>query len=246
MTARNAKRRAPKPPRGVKPGGEPSLVEKIRRHLEDQIIAGHLKPRQRLVEEEIAREFSVSRSPVREALRGLERDGLLTMTPGRGACVADLTAEDIDDVYAVRTRLGGLLFSLATQHLTPAALDGLAGIVDVMERAVGDQDVRRYFHLDLEFEDVVIAGCPNRKLVTIWRNLGGPILRFRFFSLLAPGRLHSSLEYHRELLAAFHRKDATMVDRLVQQTIAAAGAALRDYLTHGLVYSRPASAGRDE
>jgi DNA-binding transcriptional MocR family regulator len=81
---------------------EKPLVEKIRVHLEEQIIAGRLKPRQRLVEEEIAREMSVSRSPIREALRALEREGLVTLTPGRGACVADLTLEEVDDVYAVR------------------------------------------------------------------------------------------------------------------------------------------------
>jgi DNA-binding GntR family transcriptional regulator len=209
-------------------------VEEIRVRLQDEIVSGRLKPRQRLVEEDIAREFSVSRSPVREALRGLERDALVTMTPGRGACVADLAPEEVDDVYAVRTRLGGLLFSLAAQHLGPDALDRLAAIVVVMERAVAERDVSRYFQLDLDFEAIVIAACPNRRLVTIWRNLGGPILRFRFFSLLPPGRLASSLEYHRELLVAFRGKDAAAADRLVQGTIATAGAALRDHLAHGL------------
>jgi DNA-binding GntR family transcriptional regulator len=228
-----------------RPAGEPSLVEKIRLHLEDRIIAGHLKPRERLIEEEIAREFAVSRSPVREALRGLERDGLVVMAPARGACVADLTATDIDDVYAVRARLGGLLFALATPPLGTAALDRLAGIVDVMERAVRDQDVQRYFHLDLEFEEVVIGACSNRKLVAIWRSLGRPILRFRFFSLLAAGRLHSSLQYHRDLVAAFRRHDAEAADRLVQETIAVAGAALRDHLAHGLGYAPASPAGRD-
>src|ERR1700730_10360292 len=97
---------------------EKPLVEKIRFHLEEQIIAGRLKSRQRLGEEEIARETSVSRSPIREALRALERYGLVTLTPGRGACVADLTPEEVDDVYAVRGRLGGLLFSLAAWHIT--------------------------------------------------------------------------------------------------------------------------------
>lgn len=234
MSPRNTRRRPPTGRRRAKPAGEPSLVEKIRLHLEDAIIAGRLKPRQRLVEDEIAREFSVSRSPVREALRGLERDGLVSMTPGRGACVAELTAEDVDDVYAVRARLGGLLFALATPRLTPEAVDRLAAIVEVMERVIADRDVQRYFQLDLEFEDVLIAACPNRKLVAMWRNLGGPILRLRFFSLFPARRLQSSFEYHRELLAAFRRTDAAAADQLVQRTIATAGTALQEYLAHGL------------
>ncbi len=209
---------------------EKPLVEKIRVHLEEQIIAGRLKPRQRLVEEEIAREMSVSRSPIREALRALEREGLVTLTPGRGACVADLTLEEVDDVYAVRVRLGGLLFSLAARHATDALADRLDQVVAEMERVVAEADIQRYFLLDLDFEEQVMAACPNEKLVAVWRSLGRPILRFRYFSLYPPGRLPTSLQYHRELVAAFRRRDGATADRLVQQTIEAAGQALRDHL----------------
>lgn len=213
---------------------EKPLVEKIRFHLEEQIIAGRLKPRQRLVEEEIAREMSVSRSPIREALRALERDGLVTLTPGRGACVADLTAEEVDDVYAVRGRLGGLMFSLAARHMSQAALDRLHQIVTEMERVVADADIQRYFLLDLDFEEQVMEACPNKKLVVVWRNLGRPILRFRYFSLFPPGRLPTSLQYHRDLVLAFRRRDGAAADQLVQRTIEAAGRALRDHLRSGV------------
>ena len=209
---------------------EKPLVEKIRFHLEEQIIAGRLKPRQRLVEEEIAREMSVSRSPIREALRALERDRLVTLTPGRGACVADLTLEEVDDVYAVRVRLGGLLFSLAARHVSEAVVDRLDHMVAEMERVVPDADIQRYFLLDLDFEEQVMEACPNKKLVAVWRNLGRSILRFRYFSLYPPGRLPTSLQYHRDLVAAFRRRDSATADRLVQQTIEAAGQALRDHL----------------
>jgi DNA-binding GntR family transcriptional regulator len=177
------------------------LVEKIRIHLEEQIIAGRLKPRQRLVEEEIAREMSVSRSPVREALRGLEREGLVVLTPGRGACVADLTPEEVDDVYAVRARLGGLLFSLAARHITGPTIDRLDQLVAEMERVVGEGDIQRYFLIDLEFEELVMGACLNRKL-----------------------------QYHHDLVSAFRRRDDATADRLAQQTIASAGRALRDHL----------------
>jgi DNA-binding GntR family transcriptional regulator len=209
---------------------EKPLVEKIRFHLEEQIIAGRLKPRQRLVEEEIARELSVSRSPIREALRALEREGLVTLTPGRGACVADLTPEEVDDVYAVRVRLGGLLFSLAAHHVTEAAVDRLDQVVAEMEQVVADADIQRYFLLDLDFEERVMEACPNKKLVAVWRNLGRPILRFRYFSLYPPGRLPTSLQYHRDLVVAFRHRDGATADRLVQQNIEAAGQALRDHL----------------
>ena len=209
---------------------EKPLVEKIRFYLEEQIIAGRLKPRQRLVEEEIAREMSVSRSPIREALRALEREGLVTLTPGRGACVADLTLEEVDDVYAVRVRLGGLLFSLAARHVTDAVVDRLDQVVAEMERVVADADIQRYFLLDLDFEEQVMEACPNKKLVAVWRNLGRPILRFRYFSLYPPGRLPTSLQYHRDLVVAFRRRDGAAADRLAQQTIETAGQALRDHL----------------
>jgi DNA-binding GntR family transcriptional regulator len=213
---------------------EKPLVEKIRVHLEEQIIAGRLKPRQRLVEEEIAREMSVSRSPIREALRALEREGLVTLTPGRGACVADLTLEEVDDVYAVRVRLGGLLFSLAARHATEATIDRLDQMVAEMGRVVAEADIQRYFLLDLEFEEQVMEACPNKKLVAIWRNLGRPILRFRYFSLYPPGRLLTSLQYHRDLVGAFRRGDGAAADLLVQQSIEAAGQALREHLRRSI------------
>ena len=178
--------------------------------------------------------MSASRSPIREALRALERDGLVTLTPGRGACVADLTPEEVDDVYALRGRLGGLLFSLAARHITEAALDRLDQVVGEMERVVADADIQRYFLLDLDFEEQVMKACPNRKLVTIWRNLGRPILRFRYFSLYPPGRLSTSLQYHRDLVLAFRRRDGVTADQLVQRTIEAAGRALRDHLRSGV------------
>ncbi len=207
-----------------------SLVEKIRLHLEDQIIAGKLKPRQRLVEEEIGREMGVSRSPVREALRALERDGLITLTPGKGARVADLTPEEVDDVYAVRSRLGGLLFAISAQHFSAPGLNRIEQVLREMERVVSEGDIHRYFLLDLEFDEIVMAACPNKKLLNVWRNLGRSILRYRYFSFFPPGRLLASLEYHRLLVSALRRRDAATADRLVQETIAAAGAALREHL----------------
>jgi len=207
-----------------------SLVQKIRLHLEDQIISGKLKPRQRLVEEDIAGEMGVSRSPVREALRTLERDGLITLTPGRGAQVADLTPAEVDEVYSIRSRLGGLLFALAAQTLSDRELDRIEHVLREMKRVVSEGDIHRYFLLDLEFDEIVMAACPNKKLLDVWRNLGRSILRFRYFSFFPPGRLQASLDYHRRLVAALRGHDAEGADRLVQETLAAAGAALREHL----------------
>jgi DNA-binding GntR family transcriptional regulator len=209
---------------------EQSLVEKIRLHLEEQIIAGRLKPRQRLVEEDIARELSASRSPLREALRLLEREGLVTSTRGKGARVADLTTAEVEDVYAIRSRLGGLLFALAAQHIDADGLSRLEHTVDEMARVTEEGDVHRYFLLDLKFEEIVEGACHNAKLVGTWRNLGRSILRFRYFSLLPPGRLRASLDYHRQLVAALTARDAPAADRLAQSTIDAGGQALRSYL----------------
>jgi DNA-binding GntR family transcriptional regulator len=219
---------------GPEASSQRSLVEKIRLHLEEAIIAGRLKPRQRLVEEDIARELAASRSPVREALRLLEREGLVTSTPGKGARVADLTTAEVEDVYAIRSRLGGLLFCLAAQHITAESLRDLEHTVNEMAQVSEEGDVHRYFLLDLKFDEIVEGVCHNAKLVSTWRNLGRAILRFRYFSLLAPGRLRASVEYHRQLLAALTTRDAHAADKLVQATIEEAGRALRNYLVTSL------------
>jgi DNA-binding GntR family transcriptional regulator len=126
------------------------------------------------------------------------------------------------------------MFSLAARHVTEAALDRLDQVVGEMERVVADADIQRYFLLDLDFEEQVMEACPNKKLVAIWRNLGRPILRFRYFSLYPPGRLSTSLQYHRDLVLAFRRRDGATADQLVQRTIEAAGRALRDHLRSGV------------
>ena len=72
---------------------------------------------------------------------------------------------------------------------TEAAVDRLDEVVAEMERVAADADIQRYFLLDLDFEERVMEACPNKKLVAVWRNLGRPILRFRYFSLYPPGRL---------------------------------------------------------
>jgi DNA-binding GntR family transcriptional regulator len=126
------------------------------------------------------------------------------------------------------------MFSLAARHITEAALDRLDQVVGEMERVVADSDIQRYFLLDLDFEEQVMEACPNKKLVAIWRNLGRPILRFRYFSLYPPGRLSTSLQYHRDLVLAFRRRDGVTADQLVQRTIEAAGRALRDHLRSGV------------
>src|SRR5881628_3303257 len=114
----------------------PSLQEKVYDHLKQAILAGEIQPGERLLETRLAESLGVSRIPVREAIRKLERDGLIVVYPRRGVYASPLGPRDVDEVYAIRAVLEGLAARLAAEHRTEQHLARLDEIVaDMAEQA---------------------------------------------------------------------------------------------------------------
>ena len=104
--------------------------------LRRAILVGRLKPGAWLTQEDLATTFGVSRMPIRDALRTLSAEGLVEMTPHRGARVSPLTVEEFQEIYAVRMGLEGLAARLAAEQMTPAVLDQMAGALVELEDRV--------------------------------------------------------------------------------------------------------------
>jgi DNA-binding GntR family transcriptional regulator len=211
--------------------GRSSRPHAIARWLEAAIIAGDLKPRERLVELDLAARFRVSRAPVREALRLLEREGLVS-TDTRGVHVATITLQEVADIFEILAHLEDLYTRRAAGDLKREDVERMSQVVDEMTRAVEQNDVHRYFELNIAFHGVIRLACRNRRLIALLDSLGKPTLRYRHLAMSLPGRLPVSLEEHRRILAALQAGDAETAGRHARESAERAYEALHRFLKH--------------
>ncbi len=196
-----------------------SLVEETVRVITDRIIQGVFSPGTRLVEEHLAREFGISRPPIRESFRVLEREGLVTISPRRGVRVRMLTADEVRDVYVCRATLRGLAARLAVEHMTAAYLSQLESILIGMEHSAAASSVPDYQQQVAEFNELVVRVGGNRALEELIRTLTVRARMLSFDALSAPGRIESSLQLHRMVLEAFRIGDGATAERCAKRSL---------------------------
>jgi DNA-binding GntR family transcriptional regulator len=206
-----------------------SRAYELAARLEAEIIAGKRKPRERLIELELASAFGVSRAPVREALRMLEREGLVS-NGLRGVQVAAITSEEVTDTFEILAHLEELYTTRAAPHVGADGVARMQRILEDMGHAVEVNDVHHYYDLNLQFHQVIRDVCPNRKLVHLLENLGKQTLRYRHLAMSLPGRLRVSLEEHRAILDALVQGDAATAGRQARLSADRAYRALADLL----------------
>jgi DNA-binding GntR family transcriptional regulator len=208
-------------------------VERVRRYLERRIIEGDLKPRERIIEQEVCEQVGLSRSPVREALRQLASEGLVEFNPRRGARVADITASEVLEVFQIFEELETLSTRLAARRITREHLGRLRKLLPEMREAVASNDVRAYWGLNAQFHDTLYEASGNGKLRLLLANLGKQITRFRIAALATPGRMAASLAEHRTLVKALRSGDEAAATGLARTSVAHACRALTDRLRLG-------------
>jgi DNA-binding GntR family transcriptional regulator len=189
-----------------------TLTEKIHFSLEEAILEGKLKPNDRLVEEELSRTFKISRGPIREAFRLLERDGFIKIIPRKGAIVQEISRKDILDVYEIRSVLEGLAVRLACATENDKELKKLEAIYEAMESLRKDTDTvrraKKYKKLNREFHNTIILMSNNKKIMDIYANFQKQIAWFQNVTLSAELRCDVSMREHKELLDCCLRRDA--------------------------------------
>ena len=193
-----------------KPVRPPALSTQIKDHLVHQMVAGDLRPGDRLVELKIANEMSTSQAPVREALKELEALGLVLFRRNRGATVRKMNAAELADVYAVRAELEGYAATLAAGR--PRVGDRLLKLCAKMEEA--PQKGASFVSLNTDFHKIIVDASENRTLVEIWEKLD---VRTRT-ALNPAGQLKVSpdvLADHRKIAEAIQSGDAELARRRV-------------------------------
>lgn len=158
------------------------------------ILKGEIKPGERLMEIQLANKMGVSRTPIREAIRKLELEGLVVMTPRKGAEVAEITEKSLRDTLEVRRALEKLAVRLACERITPAGIEELKEAEQRFEEVFASDDITKLAEVDVAFHDIIYFATDNRKLIHMLSNLQENMYRYRIEYL-------KNLECHNQLLA---------------------------------------------
>lgn len=202
---------------------EKSLRDQAAANIRRAIEAGVLKPGDRLVEAEIATQMGISRAPVREAVRLLEQEGFVTSVPRKGTFVVELTRQDIEEIFSLRSVLEGLAVKLATPRLGPNEIAELGGLMEDMREAAGDRDMSKLVETDLAFHQRIVCLSGHNRLLQDWLRMS---VQLRLFFALK-GQLYENprdvADSHEPLIEAFRAGDAVAAEHALIDHIVDAG-----------------------
>lgn len=187
-----------------------SLVDEVIIKVGADIIEGRLKPGDDLNSVELARTFGSSRTPVREALLTLQREGFVEITAHRRPRVAPLSLGEVRDMYRVRAYLYEYVAHEVVAHATEEDLDELESIQARLQTAADQDDVDGYFWINVEFRNTEASFTRNASLCRLLDSLGLRMLRLRHLSLSSPGRLQVSVADHERMIRAYRDRDAKL------------------------------------
>lgn len=183
------------------------LREVIFNTIREAIIVGELKPGERLMEVKLAEKMGVSRTPVREAIRKLELEGLVEMLPRKGAHVADLSVKDIMDVLEVRSTLDGLASYLSATRITDDEIKELKHSLGQFVNCVEKDNLQGSIKKDVEFHDIIYRSSRNDKLIQISNNLREQVQRFRVIYIKDHSSSRELVREHNAICDAITNRD---------------------------------------
>ncbi len=183
------------------------LRDVVFKTLRQAILTGELKPGERLMEIHLANRLGVSRTPIREAIRKLELEGLVIMIPRRGAIVAEITEKSLKDVLEVRRTLDALSVELACDRICEEELDELKGACNTFESATATKDPKKIAQADVAFHDIIVKSARNERLTQLIHNLSEQMYRYRFEYIKDESTHEQLIAEHRILLDCICRKD---------------------------------------
>ncbi len=185
-----------------------TLAQQVHQHLREAILANRYPPGTAMLEETLATQLNVSRAPVREALRGLAAEGLVTVTARQPAVVSSLSKRDFLKGYQIREALEALAARLAVPRLSPSDLLELERLQEQMRAAATDGNVAGFFAANTAFHALIVDCSGNDKLLEMHRALVAQMRRYYLPSLYLRGGMERSIDEHQAILDAARRGDA--------------------------------------
>lgn len=187
--------------------------------LRQAILRGELKPGERLMEIQLANKLGVSRTPIREAIRKLELEGLVLMIPRKGAEVAEIREKGLRDVLEVRKALEELSVQLACDRITPEQISELEKAAAEFGRASKYEDVTEIAQADVKFHDVIYQASDNQRLMQLLNNLGEQMYRYRVEYLKNAAVFGQLVEEHEKLIRHIKNHEKEMAVKIICEHI---------------------------
>ena len=175
--------------------------------LRKAILRGELKPGERLMEIQLANKLGVSRTPIREAIRKLELEGLVLMIPRKGAEVAEITEKNMRDVLEVRKALEELAVQLACDKITKEEIEEMKKAAEDFKKILKSKDITEIAEADVRFHDIIYMATDNQKLIQLLNNLREQMYRYRVEYLKDAAIYPRLIEEHHRMYDALKEKD---------------------------------------
>lgn len=207
------------------------IRETVYQQLKHAVLTGAFATGERLLERDIAEKLQVSRTPVREALKRLEADGLLEAMPKQGLAVKEYSYDDIREIYMIREALECLAAEFAAINSTDADIALLDGLVVEMDRLDNEADAERLMEVHRRFSEAYNRASHMPTLIHLIESLKDQVARVRNVSLSTPARRTETRKEHKELLDALRRRDPERASALTHVHIRNALAACFDHKT---------------
>ena len=189
-----------------------SLSAKVFHSIREDILNGKYQANEELKEKNIGEELGVSRTPVREALRQLELEGLVHIIPNKGAFVENVTLKDIKDIYEIRTLLEGLCARWAAENITKEQLEELEETVFLSDFHYSKENWDQTWVLDNRFHEIVYEACGSKELTRVLRDYHHYLQRIRRITLEQKERARASTDEHRAIAEALKARDAATAE----------------------------------
>ncbi len=184
------------------------LHESVYATLRRAILTGDLAPGDRLMEIHLAEHFGVSRTPVREAIHMLAQDGLVVIRPAKGAAVAGISTDGMQDVLEIRRTLDIFCARLACLRMSSDELSELEKACDAFEKAaMTGSDITTIASYDVAFHDLIIKATRNKRLIEMMRNLSEEMYRYRFEYLKDAAKYPALIQEHKAICDAIGARD---------------------------------------
>jgi len=193
------------------------LRDRIYTSLKHTIITGQREPDGRLIEEAIAADMGTSRTPVREALQKLEKEGLIFRRPNLGFAVKGVTEEELDDILDLQCVLEGHAGRLAALRITKEELRSLNDLIRRQEACLANSDTETFIRLDGEFHDTLHRTAKNARLYGLVQDLRDSMDRYRMIVFRSRASLDLSVKDHKEMVSLMRTKNVRKIEKLIRR-----------------------------
>ena len=209
--------------------GHGSLGHKIFCILRDKILNEDYEAGQKLNEVALSKELNISRTPIREALKQLELEGLVKSIPNKGVYVLGFSPRDIDDMLEIRLVLEGLSIQLAIDRISEAELEKIKEIYDLLEFYAKKNDQEKFTEINIEFHEAIYRGTHSQYFEQLLSDINYYIHVTSRHSIRQPDRLLPAAQEHKEILEAIEKRDKELAKEKIQKHIRKTQLLVRNY-----------------